>query len=106
MSEAYALKEGLMLAQHIGTDQLIVQSDCVEVVEIMRDESFTVNLTAAIFDECITVWSRFQEMSIEHLIKDANQVSHELARQTMVTKFNCFWDDDPLVSLLSIYPTM
>lgn len=32
MAEAYALKEGLMLAQHIGYNRLIVQSDCIEVV--------------------------------------------------------------------------
>ena len=33
MAEAYALKEGLMLAQFIGCNRLIVQSDCMEVVE-------------------------------------------------------------------------
>ena len=41
MAEAFALKEGLMLAQHIGGNRLIVQSDCIEVVDIMKDEGFT-----------------------------------------------------------------
>jgi ribonuclease HI len=95
MAEAYALKEGLMLAQHIGGNRLIVQSDCMEVVEIMRNGGFTANLAAAIYDECNIVWGRFQEISIEHSSREANQVARELARQAMFTKENCIWDDDP-----------
>jgi hypothetical protein len=45
-----------------------------------------------------------QETSIEHLSREANQVAHELARQAMITKENCIWDDDTpsfIVQLLS-----
>ena len=31
--EAYALKEGLMLALHIGCNRLIVQSDCMGLLK-------------------------------------------------------------------------
>jgi len=55
MAEAFALKEGLMLAQYIGGNRLIVRSDCIEVVDIMKDEGFTANSVAAIYDECSTV---------------------------------------------------
>jgi ribonuclease HI len=41
MAEAYALKEGLMLAQHIGCNRLIVQSDCMEVVQTMNNGGFS-----------------------------------------------------------------
>ena len=37
MAETYALKEGLLLAQHIGGNRLIIQSDCMEMVETMKD---------------------------------------------------------------------
>ena len=40
MAEAYALKEGLMLAQRIGCNKLIIQSDCMEVVQIMQGGGF------------------------------------------------------------------
>ena len=59
MVEAYALKEGLMLAQHIGGNRLIVQSDCMEVIEIMGNGGFSANSVAAIYDECNIVWSGF-----------------------------------------------
>ena len=35
MAEAFALKDGLMLSQQIGGNRIIIQSDCMEVVEIM-----------------------------------------------------------------------
>ena len=38
MAEAFALKEGLLLAQHAGCNRLIVQSDCMEVVKTMATE--------------------------------------------------------------------
>ena len=64
MAEAFALKDGLMLAQHIGGNRIIIQSDCMEVVEIMSCGGFTANSAAAVYDECNTVWSRFQKISI------------------------------------------
>ena len=56
MAEAYALKEGLMLEQYIGCNQLIIQSGCMEVVEIMNDGGFTANSVATLYDECSTIW--------------------------------------------------
>jgi len=38
MADAFALKEGLLLAQHAGCNLLIVQSDCMEVVKTMATE--------------------------------------------------------------------
>jgi ribonuclease HI len=89
MAEAYTLKEGLMLAQHIGCNRLIIQSDCMKVVETMNGGF------SALYDECITIWSGFQEISIEHCSRDANQAAHELAKRAMLLKQNCTWDHEP-----------
>ena len=39
MAEAYALKEGLLLAQHIGVggNRLVIWADCMEVVETTKE---------------------------------------------------------------------
>jgi hypothetical protein len=58
------LLSGLMLAQYIGGNRLIVQSDCMGVVEIMENEGFTANSAAAIYDECNIVWSGFQDVGL------------------------------------------
>ena len=83
MAEAYALKEGLLLAQSIGGNRIIIQSDCMEVVEIMKEGGCSANSAAAIYDECITLWCWFQEISIEHCCRDSNGVAHELAKRAM-----------------------
>jgi hypothetical protein len=59
LTEAYALKEELMLAQHIGCNRLIIQSDCMEVVDTMKDGGFTANSAVALYDECNIIWSSF-----------------------------------------------
>jgi ribonuclease HI len=55
MAEAYALKEGLCLVQHIGCTNFIVQSDCLEVVETIKDGSFSASAAAPIFEECYDI---------------------------------------------------
>jgi len=100
MAEAYALKEGLMLAQHIGCNRLIVQSDCMEVVQIMKEGGFSANSAAAIYDDCNIIWSGFQDISIEHCSREANQVAHNLARRAQQCKQNYIWADEPLSFIL------
>ena len=62
MAEAYALKEGLLLAQHIGVggNRLVIWADCMEVVETTKEGGFSVNSAADIYDECIIIWSGFR----------------------------------------------
>ena len=95
MAEAFALKEGLMLAQYVDCNRLIVQSDCMEVVETMRNGGFLANSTAAVYDDCSIIWSGFEDITIEHCDRESNQAAHVLARQAMQTKENCIWDDEP-----------
>jgi ribonuclease HI len=95
MVEAYALKEGLMLAQHIGCNRLIFQSYCMGVVDKMKDGGFTANSTTALYDECNIIWSDFQDIMIEHCNREANQAAHNLAKRVMQCKQNCTWDDKP-----------
>jgi hypothetical protein len=67
----------------------------MEVVETMKDGGFSGTSAAALYDECITIWSGFQEISIEHCSRDANQAARELAKRAMLLKQNCTWNDEP-----------
>ena len=83
MAEAYALNEGLMLAQHIGCNRLIVQSNCMKVVQTMKNGGLLANLAAALYDEYNIIWSEFQDISIEHYSREVNQIAHNLAKRAM-----------------------
>jgi hypothetical protein len=52
MAEVIALKEGLLMAQHIGCSQLMIQSDFLEAVETMRQDGFSATASAPVYDEC------------------------------------------------------
>jgi ribonuclease HI len=100
MAKAYVLKEGLMLAHHIGCNRIIIQSDCMEIVQTMKDGGFTANSAAALYDKCNIICCGFQDITIEHCNREANQAAHSLARRAMQLKQNCIWDDEPLISFL------
>lgn len=55
----------------------------------MKDGGFTTNLAAALYDDCSTIWSGFQDITIEHCNREANQAAHNLARIAMQSKQNC-----------------
>jgi ribonuclease HI len=101
MAEAYALRDGLMLAQQIGVQNFVVQSDCVQVVETMRNGGFSATSSAAIYDDCSILWSGFGNVSIEHCNRGANQVAHELARVAFSSGNSCTWVDEPPRFILS-----
>jgi hypothetical protein len=39
--EAHAVKQELILAQTMGCNRIIVSSDCLEVVNIMKEEGYS-----------------------------------------------------------------
>ena len=49
-AEVMAVKDGLLLAQHIGCNGIIIQSDCLEVVETMQQRVFSAAAGAPIYD--------------------------------------------------------
>lgn len=102
MAEAYSLKEGLMLAQYIGCNRLIVQSDCMEVVQMMDNGGFSATLAAALYDECNIIWSGFQDISIEHCSREVNQVAQNLAKRAMQLKQTCTYVDEPPSFILDL----
>ena len=93
MAEAYALKEGLCLVNQIGCTNFILQSDCQEVIDIIKDGGFTASASAPILEVCYDLWRDLPLAIIKHCDREANQVAHELARQALEEKFSCIWVD-------------
>jgi len=53
MAEAWALHDGPCLAQSIGANKIVCQTDCLEVVTTIQDGGFLATPAAAIYDECM-----------------------------------------------------
>ena len=100
MAEANALKEGLVLAQMMGCNRIMIQSDFFEVVETMKLDGVSVTLCVPIYDECCMIWQDFISISIDHCNQEANCVAHELAKVAMQSKLSCNWVNEPLSFIL------
>jgi ribonuclease HI len=113
MAEAYAVQEGLLLAQKFGCNRLIIQSDNMEVVDTMKEGGFSATSAAAIFYDCNIMAAGFVKVSFEHCPREANSVAHELAKDSFQSFSSCTWDDDPpsfilplLINDVSVFDTM
>ena len=95
MAEALALREGLGLASQIGCNLLMVQTDCMEVVETMKQQGMSATASGPIYEECVQGWQDFGSISIDHVHREANTVAHEIAREAMASKLSCNWVDEP-----------
>ena len=91
MAEAMALREGLLLAQQIGCNRLMIQSDCLEVVETMKQDGISATAILNRYDECSQLWQDFVSISIKHGNREAHKVAHEVARLAMASKLSCNW---------------
>jgi len=80
-AEAYAMKDGMLLAQQIGASRLIIVSDSSMVVETMENGDFSSIAAAVIYDECYALWRDLVDVSIKHCQNDVDRVAHELARR-------------------------
>jgi ribonuclease HI len=89
MAEVIALREGLLLAQQIGCSQLMIQSDCLEVVETMKQYGITATASAPVYDECNQLWQDFVLIAIEHCNQEANIVADEIGRVAITSKSSC-----------------
>ena len=90
LAEALAMREGLLLANSCCCEKILVESDCLEVVEACRNriacselamEVEDVNRMKSWFSHCGLLWIR----------REANQVAHQVARFQMEGNLNRDW---------------
>jgi ribonuclease HI len=100
-AEAMALRDGLLLAGQIGCNKLIVESDCMEVVQTMQEGGFSRGAAAAIFEECGFLCRSFASVIFCHCAREANEAAHTLAARAEGLD-SLVWHEDPPDFLLSV----
>jgi hypothetical protein len=96
-----ALRDGLLLAGQIGCNKLIVESDCMEVVQTMQEGGFSSGAAAAIFEECGFLCRSFASVIFCHCAREANEAAHTLAARAEGLD-SLVWHEDPPDFLLSV----
>ena len=94
MVEALALKFGLSLAQRMGCNRIIINSDNMKVIETMNEGGRSSGAAAAIFDDCFHLACDLPISRFEHCNREANKVAHELAKSARFS-FIFDWFEEP-----------
>ena len=103
------MKEGLALANRLGVSVVIAESNSLETVEACTGDETWWNESAAFFADCVDLIAMTGSVSFIHCQREANRVSHSLAKQCWLVKVNCNWVDEPsgfLLDDLLYYVTM
>ena len=101
MAEAMAMREGLELANRLGCNAVIAETDSLETFEACSGQNMWWTEMAAIFADCVDLASSLWSIRYTHCLREANTVAHELARDGFLNKRSCNWDDDPPSFLLN-----
>ena len=67
----------------------------------MKDGGYSASASAAIFDDCKSLWIGFGNVCIDYCNREANLVAHELARVSFNSENSCTWVDEPPRFILS-----
>jgi hypothetical protein len=61
IAKARALKHGLILAQTMGYNRIVISSDNMNVIEVMQGGGNSNGVAAAIFDDCYHLATEFSK---------------------------------------------
>jgi hypothetical protein len=70
LPESHAIKQGLLLAQIIGCNRIILTSVCMDAISVMKEGGQSSGVAAAIFDDCYHLASEFPKIIFEHSFRE------------------------------------
>ena len=86
-----ALRDGLMLVEAMGCSNLVINSNRVEVIDVMKNGGHAQGLSTKI--ACFFVEIEFNDVIFEHCSGESNFAAHVLAREAVDNPQ--IWKDDP-----------
>jgi ribonuclease HI len=86
IAEAYAMREGLKLANLMGYNNIVMESDSLEIVEACTGETTWWTTSSAIYADCVDYAANIGNVHYRFCHREANEVAHELARECFYNK--------------------
>jgi hypothetical protein len=108
MVEAMAMRGGSSLANTMGCNQIIAESDAMEIIEACTGEQVLWSDSSAILADCVDMGHSIGMVDFKHRPRKANQPVDELARVYFSNKISYNWIDESLSFLVCklIYDVM
>ncbi|XP_041004081.1 uncharacterized protein LOC121249435 [Juglans microcarpa x Juglans regia] len=94
--ELVALLRGLQLIVHLGFSKLVVESDCMLLVQELNKEQDFLSADGNLIIEAKSLLKHFQEVEVQHVHRMGNEVAQSLARYTWnVDNISMWWEHVP-----------
>ncbi|XBH96612.1 hypothetical protein VPH35_086967 [Triticum aestivum] len=97
--EATALVEGLKLANSVGCSSILVQMDCLNLVETLQQNTGHSTIAAPILEDYRLLLLDFRKVILEHCNRESNMIAHVLAQNGRVDPSNLWLDSPPTFML-------
>ena len=92
--EATVLVEGLKLANSVGCSSILVQMDCLNLVETLQQNTGHSTIAAPILEDYWLLLLDFGKVILGHCNRESNMIAHALAQNGRVDPPN-LWSDSP-----------
>ncbi|XP_042983365.1 uncharacterized protein LOC122312778 [Carya illinoinensis] len=94
--EAIAILRGIQLSLPLGIPKLIIETDCLHVVQELQSSEASYASVGNLFADINHLMMRFQEAQVIHVNRMGNGVAHSLARHAWnIEDINVWWDQIP-----------
>lgn len=82
MAEAMAIEETLSWSDRVEWNRVIMEADCLVVVQAIRSNTPMKSYLGLIIEECRDVLQRLRKTSLFFVKRPANMVAHQLVRES------------------------
>lgn len=80
IAELLAFREGMIFAQLRGFSHVVMEIDCLELVNIWKSRDNSRSIVAPIFEELEDISASFASLMVTHVGRSCNVPAHQCAR--------------------------
>ena len=99
--EFWALRDGLLLANQIGVQNLVIELDAKVVVELVQSETTSNAFYSSLLAEYRSLLGRFQHCKVQHVFREVNRVTDTLVKLGCHMQENFVIMDSPPSDVMS-----
>ncbi|XP_065639048.1 uncharacterized protein LOC136071544 [Quercus suber] len=87
-TESKAIESGLLFAQDIGIWDIVVESDCLIMIQALKGTSAPPSVVSAVTQGILDLSMGFNRVEFSHVKRQGNKPAHVLAKHTLgITAF-------------------
>ena len=94
MAEAAAMKWGMHVALRARGSSVLLESDCLEVVELVNSRCSSMAEISWMISEILEMKNSFQNFRAQHIARIYNGATHALAKLALQKMTDMIWLDE------------